>query len=95
MRVVSVGACLLFFFFVAVCVNLCVSCAFYCFCSCCSERMLPSFFPPSAERAAVLKLERCMRVLPQDQDTGGFFMAVLIKTGPILWQVRRGYIGIF
>ncbi|CAN0401742.1 unnamed protein product [Laminaria digitata] len=49
--------------------------------------MLPSFFPPSAERAKELKLERCIRMLPQDQDSGGFFVAVLVKTGPILWQV--------
>ena len=26
-------------------------------------------------------------MLPQDQDSGGFFVAVLVKTGPILWQV--------
>ena len=50
-------------------------------------RMLPSFFPPSLDRAKELKLERCIRMLPQDQDSGGFFVAVLVKTGPILWQV--------
>lgn len=49
--------------------------------------MIPSFFPPSEDKAKALKLERCMRMLPQDQDTGGFFVAVLVKTGPILWQV--------
>ncbi|CAN0217500.1 unnamed protein product [Hapterophycus canaliculatus] len=51
--------------------------------------MIPSFFPPSEETARALKLERCMRMLPQDQDTGGFFVAVLVKTGPILWQVSE------
>lgn len=49
--------------------------------------MIPSFFPPSEEEAKGLKFERCMRMLPQDQDMGGFFVAVLVKTGPILWQV--------
>ena len=49
--------------------------------------MIPSFFPPPEEQAKALKLERCIRMLPHDQDTGGFFVAVLVKTGPILWQV--------
>eukprot|EP00897_Mesotaenium_endlicherianum_P001484 jgi/Mesen1/1363/ME000013S00855 len=31
-----------------------------------------------------LPLERCMRVLPQDQDTGGFFIAVLQKVAPLV-----------
>ena len=35
--------------------------------------------PPA--RAAELALERCMRFVPQDQDTGGFFVAVLRKRG--------------
>lgn len=29
-----------------------------------------------------LPLERCMRILPQDQDTGGFFIAVFRKNSP-------------
>ena len=36
-----------------------------------------SMFPPSTEEAALFHLERCMRFLPHDQDTGGFFVAVL------------------
>lgn len=55
--------------------------------------MLPSFFPPPVEKARALKLERCMRMLPHDQDTGGFFVAVLVKTGPILWQVKAVHVG--
>lgn len=44
-------------------------------------------FPPSPEVAAELKLERCIRILPHQQDTGGFFVAVLKKTGSKLpWE---------
>jgi len=40
--------------------------------------LLPSMLPPSAEDEANVKfnLDRSMRVLPHDQDTGGFFIAV-------------------
>lgn len=37
-----------------------------------------SMFPP--KNAADLNLQRCMRILPHLQDTGGFFVAVLKKT---------------
>lgn len=44
----------------------------------------PSCFPPKdpaiAER---LKLHYCMRCLPHDQDTGGFFIALFKKTRPL------------
>ncbi|KAG0416303.1 hypothetical protein HPB47_006519, partial [Ixodes persulcatus] len=47
-------------------------------------------FPPSPEVAAQLKLERCVRILPHQQDTGGFFVAVLKKTGSILpWESQN------
>lgn len=39
----------------------------------------PTMWPPSSEEAAKMHLERCMRVLPHQQDTGGFFIAVLSK----------------
>jgi hypothetical protein len=32
---------------------------------------------------AALPLERCMRFLPQHNDTGGFFVAVLEKVAPL------------
>ncbi|CAN0545286.1 unnamed protein product, partial [Ectocarpus sp. 12 AP-2014] len=51
-----------------------------------TRKMIPSFFPPDEDKAKALRLERCMRMLPQDQDTGGFFVSVMVKTGPILWQ---------
>ena len=46
------------------------------------KTILPSVFPPTAEEAAEFHLERCLRVLPHVQDTGGFFVAVLEKIAP-------------
>lgn len=43
----------------------------------------PSMFPPP--NVSELHLERCMRVLPHDQNTGGFFIAVLEKIAPLPW----------
>jgi 16S rRNA C967 or C1407 C5-methylase (RsmB/RsmF family) len=40
-----------------------------------------SMFPPTAEEIAAFHPERCMRVVPHAQDTGGFFIALLRKTG--------------
>ena len=40
-----------------------------------------SMFPPSAAEVASAHLERCMRVVPHSQDTGGFFIVLLRKTG--------------
>jgi len=37
------------------------------------------FAPKSTEESLADKLELCMRLIPQDQDTGGFFVAVLDK----------------
>lgn len=31
-------------------------------------------------------LLRSLRILPHDQDTGGFFIAVLTKTAPLPWE---------
>ena len=43
-------------------------------------KVLPGMFPPTAEEAATMHLERCIRLLPHHQNTGGFFVAVLRKT---------------
>ncbi|GFR76678.1 tRNA (cytosine(34)-C(5))-methyltransferase, partial [Elysia marginata] len=40
-----------------------------------------SIYPPTPEEAAKYHLERCMRILPHHQDSGGFFVAVLEKKG--------------
>ena len=39
--------------------------------------ILPSMVPPTAEEAELLRLHHCHRILPHDNDTGGFFVAVL------------------
>uniref|UniRef100_A0A5S6QPZ6 tRNA (cytosine(34)-C(5))-methyltransferase n=1 Tax=Trichuris muris TaxID=70415 RepID=A0A5S6QPZ6_TRIMR len=36
-------------------------------------------FPPDLKAAEEMHLERCMRILPHHQDTGGFFVAILRK----------------
>ena len=48
-------------------------------------QLCPSMYPPTEEIASQLHLNRCVRILPHDQDTGGFFVAVLemVKTGDI------------
>ena len=46
-----------------------------------ARRVSRSMFPPPAEDAQELHLERCMRVLPHMQDTGGFFIAVIQRAG--------------
>ncbi|VDL91479.1 unnamed protein product [Schistocephalus solidus] len=46
--------------------------------------MQPSLFaPPNADK---LHLEYCRRVLPHDQNTGGFFVAVLEKIAELPWM---------
>jgi len=44
------------------------------------KTVLNSCFAPTPEEAAEMHLERCMRILPHLQDTGGFFVAVLEKS---------------
>jgi 16S rRNA C967 or C1407 C5-methylase (RsmB/RsmF family) len=39
-------------------------------------RLTRSMFPPEEDD---MRLERCLRFLPHDQNTGGFFVAVLEK----------------
>lgn len=39
----------------------------------------PLMFPPSPEDAPKFHLDRCIRVLPHQQNTGGFFIALLEK----------------
>uniref|UniRef100_A0A673YV37 tRNA (cytosine(34)-C(5))-methyltransferase n=1 Tax=Salmo trutta TaxID=8032 RepID=A0A673YV37_SALTR len=47
----------------------------------------PTMFPPTdTEKLANMKLERCMRILPHHQNTGGFFVAVLVKKAPMPWN---------
>ncbi|XP_042362227.1 RNA cytosine C(5)-methyltransferase NSUN2 [Plectropomus leopardus] len=49
----------------------------------------PTMFPPKdPEKLANMHLERCMRILPHHQNTGGFFVAVLEKKAPMPWNKR-------
>eukprot|EP00771_Trimastix_marina_P001213 gnl/Trimastix_PCT/2267.p1 GENE.gnl/Trimastix_PCT/2267~~gnl/Trimastix_PCT/2267.p1 ORF type:complete len:541 (-),score=154.50 gnl/Trimastix_PCT/2267:145-1767(-) len=43
------------------------------------KRIRETMFPPTAEEAAAMHLERCVRVYPHLQDTGGFFIAAFTK----------------
>lgn len=43
------------------------------------EKLHASVFPPTEEEVKNLHLEHCMRVYPQDQNTGGFFITVFEK----------------
>ncbi|KAI2652704.1 RNA cytosine C(5)-methyltransferase NSUN2 [Labeo rohita] len=54
-----------------------------------SWKIRPTMFPPAdPEKLANMKLERCVRILPHHQNTGGFFVAVLVKKAPMPWNRR-------
>ncbi|XP_078606922.1 RNA cytosine-C(5)-methyltransferase NSUN2-like isoform X2 [Branchiostoma floridae x Branchiostoma japonicum] len=49
-----------------------------------------SMFPPAdPDKLQAMQLNRCIRILPHHQDTGGFFVAVLRKTKALPWT-RQG-----
>lgn len=48
-----------------------------------SRRIRSSCFPPTEVEAKSLELHKCLRCLPQDMDTGGFFVALLKKVKPL------------
>ena len=45
------------------------------------DKLPKTIFPPTPEECKDLHLEHCMRVYPQDQNTGGFFITVFEKEG--------------
>jgi len=49
----------------------------------------PSMFPPPPEIAKSLGLEKCARLLPHQQNTGGFFVALLEKVALCPWESVR------
>jgi 16S rRNA C967 or C1407 C5-methylase (RsmB/RsmF family) len=55
------------------------------------RRVRASCFPPSAEEAPNLHLDRCMRIMPHDMDTGGFFVALLKKVAPLNAQAKARF----
>ncbi|KAL1513776.1 hypothetical protein ABEB36_003141 [Hypothenemus hampei] len=42
----------------------------------------PQMFPPKPEDISKYNLHKCIRILPHQQNTGAFFVAVLQKVGP-------------
>jgi tRNA (cytosine34-C5)-methyltransferase len=50
-----------------------------------NHRIKESMFPPSEEEAARMNLQYSMRILPHDQNSGGFFVALLRKTEDFEW----------
>jgi len=49
----------------------------------------PSMFPPTEEVAKSLGLNKCLRLLPHQQNTGGFFVALLEKVALCPWESLR------
>lgn len=50
----------------------------------------PTMFPPKdLEKLQAMHLERCLRILLHHQNTGGFFVAVLVKKAPMPWNKRQ------
>eukprot|EP00536_Pseudo-nitzschia_multiseries_P004168 jgi/Psemu1/253358/estExt_Genewise1Plus.C_680013 len=55
------------------------------------KRIRASCFPPTPEEISKFNLERCMRILPQDMNTGGFFVALLKKVAPLNARARKRF----
>ncbi|RHY95827.1 hypothetical protein DYB35_007026 [Aphanomyces astaci] len=53
-------------------------------------RLTRSMFPPDEQDGNVVHLERCLRFVPHDQNTGGFFVAVLEKVAPLPGADEQG-----
>ncbi|XP_065913229.1 RNA cytosine-C(5)-methyltransferase NSUN2-like isoform X2 [Dysidea avara] len=51
--------------------------------------LVETMFPPVVEEAQLMGLEKCVRILPHHQDTGGFFVAVLEKSDILPWQSKK------
>ncbi|KAK6195511.1 hypothetical protein SNE40_000925 [Patella caerulea] len=50
-----------------------------------TNQIRDTMFPPTPEEETTMNLERCIRVLPHHQNTGGFFIAVFQKTTNLPW----------
>ena len=47
------------------------------------RRVRASCFPPTEDEAKAFELHKCLRCLPHDMDTGGFFVALFKKVKPL------------
>lgn len=54
------------------------------------SRVLRSMFPPPASDPIAASLKRTMRLIPIDQNSGGFFVAVLRKTNDLPGDKQQG-----
>jgi len=50
-------------------------------------------FPPLPEDAKNMNLHYSMRILPHDQNSGGFFVALLRKREDFQWKYEGGKVG--
>jgi len=53
------------------------------------RRIRASCFPPSNEEIDEYNLHKCLRILPHDMDTGGFFVALFRKVTPLSLRAKR------
>ncbi|XP_066435306.1 RNA cytosine C(5)-methyltransferase NSUN2 [Eleutherodactylus coqui] len=49
----------------------------------------PTMFPRDEAKMKEMNLQRCLRILPHHQNTGGFFVAVFLKKAPMPWNRRQ------
>lgn len=49
----------------------------------------PPMFAPPADDPLKEQLKRCIRIMPHQQDTGAFFVAVLVKKKEVPWTQRN------
>jgi len=55
------------------------------------KRIRASCFPPTPEEIPKFNLEHCIRILPQDMNTGGFFVALLKKVAPLNRRTKKRF----
>lgn len=55
------------------------------------KRIRSSCFPPTSEEVSKFNLDYCMRIMPQDMNTGGFFVALLKKVAPLNKRTRKRF----
>jgi hypothetical protein len=53
------------------------------------RKVRKTVFPPTREEADRFGLEKCLRCLPHDMDTGGFFVALLRKVAPMSARAKK------
>ena len=51
-----------------------------------NSRIIKSMFPPTKDEITSFNLNFCMRVHPQDNDSGGFFVATFEKISPLMYK---------